>query len=180
MKKSLLLVGAALLALGTQAQAQNRANNRGGGNNANNTNQNRGGNNGGVLPLPEGLESVVSIDAFNILLAQINRDGRRDLSPIIVRHIYSGGVARLFGGSSVPTEQFVTPGTFGGGNGGGNGGARGGGGFQNGGQNGGQNTGFGGGGTRGGTQGGGQNSGGFGGGGNFGSFQMRPSLRGRN
>ena len=170
MKKSLLLVGATLLALGTQAQAQNRANNRGGGNNANNNNnQNRGGTNGGVLPLPEGLESVVSIDAFNILLVQINRDGRRDLSPIIVRHIYSGGVARLFGGSSVPTEQFVTPGTFGGGNGGGNGGARGGG-FQNGGQNGGQNTGFGGGGT----QGGGQNGGGFG------SFQMRPSLRGRN
>ena len=183
MKTSLFLVGAALLVIGTGAQAQQRGfGGNGNGNGRNNAGNNRGGNNGGAaLPLPEGVESVVSIDAFNILLAQTNRDGRRDLSPSIVRHIYSGGVAKLFGGGSIPTEQFVTPGALGGGNGGS--GIRGGG--QNGGF-GGQNSGFGGnngfGGVQnGGFQGGGFQGGGFGGAGNIGAFQMRPSaFRGRN
>lgn len=169
MKTSLFLVGAALLALGVGAQAQNRGNgrNNGGGNRNNGGN---GGNGGATFPLPEGVESLVSIDAYNILLAQTNRDGKRDLSPIIIKHIYSGGVARLFGGTTIPTEQFVSPGAFGGGNGNGNGGGNG-----NGRNNGG---GFGGQGAQngglGGFQGGVQNGGAF-------SMRPRPSaFRGRN
>ena len=171
MKKSLFLVGASLLALNISTEAQNRGNrnNNGGNNNGANRN-NGGGNNGGAtFPLPEGVESVVSIDAYNILMAQTNRDGKRDLSPIIVRHIYSGGVARLFGGSTIPTEQFVSPGTFGGGNNGGG---------QNGG---GQNNGFGGGVQGGGNLGGA--AGGLGGAQTGGAFQMRrraSAFRGRN
>lgn len=141
MKTSFLLIGAALLTFGAGAQAQNRGNR-----NNNRGNNNRGAQNGATFPLPEGVESVVSIDAYNILVAQTNRNGQRDFSPIIVRHIYSGGLAKLFGGSSVPTEQFVTPGTLGR-NSNNNGGNNNGGGFQNGAQNGG-------------TQ-------------NFGAFQMR-------
>ncbi len=191
MKTTLLLVGAALLTLSAGAHAQNRGNGGNGGNGRGNNN--RGGNNGGngggaTFPLPEGVESIVSIDAYNILLAQTNRDGKRDLAPIIVKHVYSGGIARLFGGSTVPTEQFVSPGEFGSTNGGGNGGGGFGGGNQNGGFGGGAG-GFGGGGFGGGGFGGGGfggNTGGFGGGvsatggGGFGSFLMRPPLRRRN
>lgn len=183
MKTTLFLLGAALLSLGTGAQAQfggggqgqvngNGGNNRGGA-------QGRGGRNGGAtFPLPEGVESVVSIDALNQLLVLSNRDGKRVLTPVIVRHIYSGGIAQLFGGSSIPTEIFVSPGVLGGGQNGG-----GGGGFGGGGRGGGQNGGFGGGGFGGGGFGG--QTGGFGGGG-FGGvqtgvgFQRRPSaFRGR-
>ena len=192
MKTTLLLVGAALLSAGTSAQAQfgqgNRGNNRGNG-------RNTQGNGGGALPLPEGVERVVSIDAFNILLAQTNRNGQRDLSPIIVRHIYSGGVARLFGGDTVPTELFVTPGAFGGANNGRNGGGNRGGFGQTG--IGGAGGGLGGGiGGFGGAFGGAQNTLGAGGGiiggtgnvdagnlstGNIEAFQVRPSaLRRRN
>ena len=172
--KHFLLLGATLVALGVGANAQqNDRGNRG--NNQNN-------NGGGVLPLPEGVEKVVSIDAFNILIAQSNREGKSELSPIIVRHIYSGGVARLFGGETVPTAQFVSPGAFGGnrGNGGGQGNnSQGNGGGQNGGF-GGQLGGFGGGsgGQNGGFGGGFQNGGGFGGVGNGGGVSNGGNLGG--
>ncbi len=182
MKTSLFLIGAALLTINIGAQAQNRGNGRGNQGNQNNG----GGQNGGTFPLPEGVEQLVSIDAYNILLAQTDRDGKKDLSPIIVKHIYSGGIARLFGGTTVPTELFVSPGAFGGGNNGGNGGGRGTG-VGNGGlggQNGGLGGGFGGvqtggggftgGGFTGGGFNGGQTGGGFTGGQN-GAFLMRPS-----
>lgn len=189
MRKFVLFSGVMLLALSTSAFAQQRGNggfNGGGGNNRNNQ------NGGGVMPLPEGVKSVVSIDAYNMLLAEVDRDGQQDLAPIIVRHVYSGGIAKLFGGSTVPTEQFVSPGLMGGNNRGNQTGANG---LNN---NNGNGNGFGGGFNGGGSNGGGFNSGGFGGntggfggggfggntnfgggfgGGNFGAFQIRPTRR---
>lgn len=35
--------------------------------------------------------------------------------PIIINHVYAGGIALLFGGFAIPTEIFVTPGVRGGG-----------------------------------------------------------------
>ncbi len=89
---------------------------------------------------------------------------------IIVRHIYAGGIALLFGGTVLPTQPFVSPQQSGGGNGGrGNsGGNRGGVGGFSGGQIGGGGGGFGGGGFGGGGFGGGSSIGGVGGGGGFG------------
>ncbi|HEX9996792.1 MAG TPA: hypothetical protein VGB45_06590 [Abditibacterium sp.] len=170
MKFTNILAGATLFAasfgLVAVVSAQPRGNNR------------AQGAGGGALPLPEGVRRVVSIDAYNVLLAEYERDGQRGMSPIIVRHIYSGGVARLFGGTSIPTEQFISPGATGGA-----GGAQGGrqgiggnvGGFGAtgvGGNQGGAQGGIGGLGgvnTGGGAQG---TTGGFGGG--FGGFLMRP------
>jgi hypothetical protein len=67
---------------------------------------------GGVLDLPEGISRVIAIDAHNILLAETNPEVTnepRKIVPITVRHVYAGGIARLFGGEVVPTEQFVSP-----------------------------------------------------------------------
>ena len=178
MKITSILAGATLFALGLGAFSSASAQPRG--------NNNRAQGGGAALPLPEGVRRVVSIDAYNVLLAEFERDGKRGMSPLIVRHIYSGGIARLFGGTSIPTEQFISPGVLGGGNNGGQGGIGGGiGGFGAGGVGGGQGgvTGIGGGGFGGGGFGGAQGGGGFGGGfggaqqggvGGFGGFLMRP------
>lgn len=157
MRKSVLFSGAMLLALATGAFAQQGNNNR--------NNQNGGG--GGTLPLPEGVNRVISIDAHNYLLAEVDRDGKTGLAPIIIRHVYSGGIAKIFGGTTVPTNIFISPGAMGG--------------------NGGAQTGFGGGGgNTGGFNTGNTNNGGFGnantnaggfGNGNFGAFQFRPNRR---
>lgn len=158
------------LAPGAFAQGRGNFNGQNGQNGGN-----RGGQNAGVLPLPKGINRLISIDAYNILLAETeNSAGDRGYAPIIVRHVYSGGIAALFGGVSVPTAQFVSPGAQNGGGGGRNGGGRNGGGgfgvngFGGGGNNGGGGN-FNGGGNNfngGGNNfnGGGQN---FNGGGNF-------------
>jgi hypothetical protein len=125
MKKSLFLASATLFALSVSASAQQFGNNNQGNNNQgnfnqnNNRNNNRNQNGGATLPLPEGVKSLVSIDAYNMLLAEVDNDGQTDYAPIIVRHVYSGGIARLFGGTSVPTDQFVSPGQLNGNNNGG-------------------------------------------------------------
>ena len=138
-----------------------------------------GNQNGAVLELPEGVQDVVSIDALNIVIIASDGEqpGQTRYTPTRIQHVYSGGIARLFGGSSVPTAQFATPGAM---NGNGNGGfgnnnavAANGGGNQNGGFGGNQN-GFGSGGFQ--NNGGGFGGGGFGGGG-FGGFQTG-ALRG--
>ncbi|BCM92287.1 hypothetical protein IAD21_04166 [Abditibacteriota bacterium] len=113
-----LAVAAILLSCATSAFAQ-RNNNR-------NNNNNQGGQqnrNGGTLPLPQGVDRVISIDAYNILLAESKDEDSGDsiYTPIVVRHVYSGGMAALFGGTSIPTAQFVSPGSQNGGNGNGNG-----------------------------------------------------------
>lgn len=136
---------------------------------------NRGGQRGGAtLPLPQGVQQVVSLDAYNTIIAQTqDDDGNRHYTLIPIMHVYSGGIAALFGGVSIPTEVFVSPagGRSGNGN---NGGFGGGNGFAGGNGNngfGGGNNGFGGGGN--GFGGGGNgfaggNNNGFGGGGNNG------------
>ncbi len=101
--------------------------------------------------------------------ADPSKEGK-DYKIIIVRHIYAGGLAQLFANADViHTEDFVSPGQFGGGQGGQGGGGQGGGGF-GGGQGGGGfgggqggQSGFGGGGSGGGSSGGGSFGGGIGG-----------------
>ena len=86
----------------------------------NGNNTNFGAQNGAVLQLPAGVQNVVSIDALNtiIIASDGEQPGQTRYTPTRIQHVYSGGIARLFGGFSVPTAQFVTPGAF---NNGGNG-----------------------------------------------------------
>ena len=114
-----LALAALVFCAAPSAFAQNRGNFNGQG-------QNRGGQNNGTLPLPKGVNRVVSIDAYNTVIAESQTDlGERVYTPIIIRHVYSGGIAALFGGTSIPTAQFVSPGAMNSNNGGGNGGNRG-------------------------------------------------------
>lgn len=119
----IFILAAALLVPITLANAQPRANR--------NQNNGQNANGGGAFPLPKGVKRVISVDALNTLLVESeDEDGNKGVSAIPVRHIYSGGLALLFGGFSIPTQIFVAPAQAGGGfNGGGN---------QNGGFNGGQ------------------------------------------
>lgn len=109
------IAGALLLsnhAAHAQFGVQNPGQNRGGANG-----NNRGG---GVFQLPQGVERLVALDAYNTLIAQTrDDDGTVHYSLIPVRHIYAGGIAALFGGTTIPTAQFVSPGGFGNGGGGG-------------------------------------------------------------
>ena len=77
-------------------------------------NANFGAQNGAILQLPPGVQNVVSIDAFNmvIIASDGEQPGQTRYTPTRIKHVYSGGIARLFGGFSVPTAQFVTPGAF--------------------------------------------------------------------
>jgi hypothetical protein len=59
-----------------------------------------------VLNVSDGISKLVSIDAQNVLLVQL-ANGEYQLLP--VQHVYSGGIARLFGGATIPTEYFVSP-----------------------------------------------------------------------
>ena len=64
----------------------------------------------GVLQAPAGITGIVSIDAHNTLLVESQAPGEpKQHSLFVVRHIYSGGLARLFGGSIIPTEALVIP-----------------------------------------------------------------------
>lgn len=122
MKIQLLLgiMGALALSAGS-ARAQFGVNTAGG-NRGGATGANRAG---GIFALPQGVQRLVSLDAYNTLLAQTqDDDGTVHYQLIPVRHIYSGGIAALFGGTSIPTAVFVSPGA--GGNSSGGGGNRGG------------------------------------------------------
>ncbi len=106
------MAGLVLLA-GSAAHAQ-LGQGRGGANN--------GGGAGAALPLPQGVKRVISIDAYNTLLAETQDDsGRQDYTLIPILHVYSGGIAALFGGVSIPTALFVSPGAAAGFGGGSNG-----------------------------------------------------------
>lgn len=74
----------------------------------------RGGNAASApLQLPQGVEKLISIDAHNFLFVETrdpeNPDDRQ-YSVIKPQHIYSGGIAQLFGGTVVSTAQFLIPG----------------------------------------------------------------------
>lgn len=130
-----------------------------------------GGN--AVFQLPPSIQNVVSIDALNMIIIASDgqRPGETQYTPSIIQHVYSGGIARLFGGTAVPTAQFATPGLMNGAQNGGNGNSGNSVGGFGGNQNGVSN--FGGNNNGGGQNGfGGNNNGGFGGGG-FGSAILR-------
>lgn len=78
----------------------------------NRQNGNGAGNNGGLLPLPKGVTRVVGIDAQNVLLVELEPEvegGPSEYRAIPVRHVYVGGIAKLFGGTTISTEEFVSP-----------------------------------------------------------------------
>lgn len=69
--------------------------------------------NGAVFPLPPGVQQVVSIDAQNSLLVASQNDAgdpATQINLIEIQHVYSGGIARLFGGTVLPAAMFLTPG----------------------------------------------------------------------
>ena len=66
--------------------------------------------NSGIFQLPPSVQNVVSIDAQNLLIIASQNNGQTAYTPLLIQHVYSGGIARLFGGSVVPTAQFATPG----------------------------------------------------------------------
>ena len=116
MKNAIAIAG--LLLLATSAAHAQLASNGGGA--ANNRGGAGNGGAGAVIPLPQGVKRVISIDAYNTLLAETGEGARSDYTLIPIRHVYSGGIAALFGGISIPTALFVSPGAaagFGGGNG---------------------------------------------------------------
>lgn len=69
----------------------------------------------GVLRPPSGVTKIVSVDAHNVLIVETEDapDAPKQYSLIIPRHIYSGSLARLFGGSVIPAEMMVSPGMAG-------------------------------------------------------------------
>lgn len=65
---------------------------------------------GGTMQLPKGVTKIVSIDSQNILLVEsVDEDGKKHYNIIQPRHVYSGGLARIFGGSVISTETLVIP-----------------------------------------------------------------------
>ena len=79
-----------------------------------NQNQNNafGQNGGAIFQLPPSVKDVVSVDAQNMVIIVSEKDGETRYTPTIIKHVYSGGIARLFGGTIIPTAQFVTPGVM--------------------------------------------------------------------
>lgn len=64
----------------------------------------------GVLTPPAPITNVISIDAHNMLLIESGEAGEpKEYSLAIPKHLYSGGIARLFGGTIIPTELLVIP-----------------------------------------------------------------------
>ena len=101
MKKVFLtLTALTLCALTAQAQTQRPANATG---------AQASGN--GVLPLPDPIDRVVGLDATNVVLAQTHPTDTEPSSMhvIKIKHVYAGGIAMLFGGSTIPTAPFVSP-----------------------------------------------------------------------
>lgn len=67
----------------------------------------------GVLAPPPEISNIISIDAHNYVLVETQDpqqpNAPREYSLAIPKHIYSGGVARVFGGTVIPTEMLVIP-----------------------------------------------------------------------
>lgn len=65
----------------------------------------------GALPLPEGVTSVVGLDAQNAVVVAAESGGKEPAryALIYTKHVYAGGIARLFGGSVIPTSMLATP-----------------------------------------------------------------------
>lgn len=108
-------------------------------------NSGRGQQNGrSVLPLPKGITKVISVDSQNSLLVEMDDPDdptQKQYTVIRINHVYSGGIARLLGGTIIPTELLVSPG-YSQGNGNGNGGFPGPSAYSNNGNNAGGGVGF--------------------------------------
>jgi hypothetical protein len=67
----------------------------------------------GVLAPPPEVSNIVSIDAQNSVLVETqnlqNPEEPKQYALALPRHIYSGGVARVLGGSIISTEALVIP-----------------------------------------------------------------------
>lgn len=67
---------------------------------------------GALTPPPE-ISNIVSIDAHNVVLVESQNPDvpsePKQYSLYVPRHIYSGAIARLFGGSIISTESMVIP-----------------------------------------------------------------------
>jgi hypothetical protein len=67
----------------------------------------------GVLAPPPEVSNIVSIDAHNSVLVETQNpqalDEPKQYALALPRHIYSGGVARVLGGSIISTEMLVIP-----------------------------------------------------------------------
>ena len=94
--KTLLLCGALCALSALPVLAQTRA-------------QPAPGAGGAVFQLPPSVKNVVSIDAHNLLIIESERNGQTQYTTSLVKHVYSGGIARVFGGTVVPTAVFVSP-----------------------------------------------------------------------
>lgn len=72
---------------------------------------------GAVFPLPDGVQQLTAVDPQNVLIAQTQDvdTGQKGYHLITVRHLYAGGIARLFGGTVIGTQMFVSPAQSGGG-----------------------------------------------------------------
>lgn len=102
--KTLLFCGAILSAFALPTLAQPRVANG------------NGNGNGGVFSLPPSVNNVVALDAYNSLFVETEDEANGiRVTEMPVRRIYAGGVARLFGGTVVPTLPFISPGNFAGG-----------------------------------------------------------------
>lgn len=97
-----LFVVLSTLALGAATASAQPAQNQ---NNQQNANNGNNGNNA-LLQLPADVERVVAIDAYNTLIAETpNRQPR--YTYFRPRHISARGLARIFGGSVITTEQLL-------------------------------------------------------------------------
>lgn len=72
---------------------------------------------GALLDLPKGITRIISIDAQNTLLVEVTDPDdptNHQYLLIPVQHVYSGGIAKVLGGSTMPTAPFLSPATQGG------------------------------------------------------------------
>jgi hypothetical protein len=71
-------------------------------------------NNATVTP-PAAVTNIISIDAHNNIIVETqdpqDANAPKEYSLAVPQHVYSGGLARMMGGSVIPTEVLVVPGS---------------------------------------------------------------------
>lgn len=104
--KKILLISAMALSLGAAFSSANAQT-------ASSSARNSTRGNTGIISLPPEISTVLSIDAHNSAIIGTRDpktpDAPERFSPYSPRHIYSGVLGRLFGGTITTTEEFVIP-----------------------------------------------------------------------
>ena len=78
------------------------------GGNQNASNQGRNNNNGAVLQLPQDVERLVAVNAYNTIIIQNKANTLKPLYQTYkTQHIPASGIARLFGGTVITTEELL-------------------------------------------------------------------------